>query len=85
MDCFGLSLLVCLFYLAGLRLRVNWYENKFTGALFEFVSLPVLLLLFILPLVAIIQFIQVKSKARLIPLTSILFLALAVYIITAFG
>ena len=67
---FALSLLVTLFWLLGNLFDV--YQFAITGALFEILWLPVLALTFILPLVALVLFIQDKFSFKSLNLYSFL-------------
>ena len=62
MVVFALSLVVTLFWLMGNLFDV--YQFTVTGALFEILWLPVLALTFILPVVAIVLFIQDKFSFK---------------------
>jgi len=60
---------------------INVYSYAFVGALFEILWLPVLLLLFVLPILSVIQLIKEKITIRslylyaiLISVTTILFM-----------
>ncbi len=67
---FVLSWYVALFWLLGNLFDV--YRFAVTGALFEILWLPVLALTFILPLVALVLFIQDKFSFRSLNLYSFL-------------
>lgn len=70
-----LSLFTCLFWL--LIQLVDVYQFKVTGILYEIVSIPMLLMLVILPIVIIIQLIRHKPKFR-----SLYFLSLSMLFVT---
>lgn len=67
---FILSWIVTLFWLLGNLFDV--YQFAVTGALFEILWLPILALTFILPLVAIVLFIQDKFSFKSLNLYSIM-------------
>ena len=70
MVVFVLSWYVALFWLLGNLFDV--YQFAFTGALFEILWLPVLALTFILPLVALVLFIQDKFSFKSLNFYSLL-------------
>ena len=67
---FVLSLIVTLFWLLGNLFDV--YQFAVTGALFEILWLPVLALMFILPIIALILFIKDKYSFKSLNLYSLL-------------
>ena len=67
---FLLSVLVAVYWWLGKIVDV--YQNKFAGALFEILWLPMIILLFALPLVSIGFFVKDKFNLRSLYLYSLL-------------
>jgi membrane-bound acyltransferase YfiQ involved in biofilm formation len=59
-----LSALAFLFYLSVQVLISNVYKYAVVGALFELLSMPMLLLLVVIPILSIVQLIKLKGTAR---------------------
>ncbi len=80
---FALSCFASMFW-TGVQF-VNVYRFKLTGILYEIVSIPMLLMLFILPIVLIIQLIRQKAAVRTLNFISlsILFVTLIVLMMSS--
>jgi len=78
---FTLSVLVFLYILAGRFLSV--YQYKFTGAVFEILWLPAILLAFACPVVSLIFWIRTKFDLRSLFFYSLLIVALGFLIAMA--
>ena len=78
----ALSVFVLLF--VGLSRLINVYQISFVGAIFEILWLPVILLLFILPVLSIIYWIQEKFNPKSIYLYSIV-LGIAAIVLMIYG
>ena len=78
----ALSVFVLLFVVVS-RL-INVYQISFVGAIFEILWLPVILLLFILPVLSIIYWIQEKFNPKSIYLYSIV-LGIAAIVLMIYG
>ena len=78
----ALSIFVLVF--VGLSRLLNVYQVAFLGAIFEILWLPVILLLFILPILSIIYWIQEKFNPKSIYLYSIV-LGIAAVILMVYG
>ena len=76
-----LSALVFIFYLSVQLLISNIYKYAFVGALFELLSIPMLLLLVTIPIVCIVQLIKLKGTARWYAIASLFFIATTIYIL----
>ena len=72
---FLLSILVFIFYLFGLFIFSDIYENAFIGAIMEMASLPMLVLLLTLPVAAIIQMVKEKFSLSSFPIYSFIILS----------
>jgi hypothetical protein len=72
----SLSMVVALFWFFGHTLDV--YRFKLVGAIFEILWLPMIILLFVLPILSVIFFIKEKYNLRSLYIYSFLALALAV-------
>jgi hypothetical protein len=75
------SALVFLFYLTAYELLSNVYQYAFVGALFEFLSIPMLLLLIVVPVLCIVQLIIFKGRKKWHALASLMLIAIAIYIL----
>lgn len=78
----ALSVFVLLFVVVS-RL-INVYQISFVGAIFEILWLPVILLLFILPVLSIIYWIQENFNPKSIYLFSIV-LGIAAVVLMVYG
>ena len=78
----ALSVFVLLF--VGLSRLLNVYQISYVGAIFEILWLPVILLLFILPLLSLIYWIQEKFNPKSIYLYSIV-LGIAAVVLMVYG
>ena len=78
----ALSGFVLLF--VGLSRLLNVYQISFVGAIFEILWLPVILLLFILPVLSIIYWIQEKFNPKSIYIYSIV-LGIAAIVLMVYG
>lgn len=78
----ALSVFVLLF--VGLSRLINVYQISFVGAIFEILWLPVILLLFILPVLSIIYWIQEKFNPKSIYPYSIV-LGIAAIVLMIYG
>ena len=76
-----LSVFVFLFYLSVQVLISNVYKYAIVGALFELLSLPMLLLLVVLPILCIVKLIKSKGAARRYAVTSLALLAIVITIL----
>ena len=76
-----LSALVFIFYLCTHLLTPNVYKYAFVGALFELLSIPMLLLLVTIPIVCIVQLIKLKGTARWYAAASLFLIATTIYIL----
>ncbi len=72
----GLSILLSLFWSIGTQ--VNIYSNKIVGAIFEFMWLPVILLLFILPIICIIRLFKTSYTNKQLSIYSLLILTITI-------
>lgn len=59
---FAGTLLVCLYWLTGLR--VNVYEYAFAGAIFELLFFPMILFFIALPVLAVVQLTRQRFSFR---------------------
>ncbi len=78
----ALSVFVLLF--VGLSRLLNVYQISYVGAIFEILWLPVILLLFILPVLSLIYWIQDKFNPKSIYLYSIV-LGIASVVLMVYG
>jgi len=78
----GLTIFVLLF--VGLSRLLNIYQFAFVGAIFEILWLPVILLLFILPILSIIYWVQDKFNPKSIYLYSMI-LGIAGVVLMVYG
>lgn len=78
---FAASFLVSLFWITGNY--TNIYAYKLTGAIFEILWLPMLLLVFALPAIAIIFWYKQQFSRKSLYLWSLLMIALAAVLIAA--
>jgi amino acid permease len=78
----ALNIFVLLF--VGLSRLLNVYQVAYVGAMFEILWLPVILLLFILPTLSIINWIQDKFNPKSIYLYSMI-LGIAAVILMVYG
>ena len=78
----ALSVFVLLF--VGLSRLLNVYQISYVGAIFEILWLPVILLLFILPFLSLIYWIQEKFNPKSIYLFSIV-LGIAAVVLMVYG
>jgi len=76
---FIVSLLVAAFWLAGNY--INIYNSKIAGALFEILWLPMIAMLFILPVLSGINWLRQKFTCRSLYPWSILVIALSVVLV----
>ena len=76
-----LSALVFLFYLSLQVLIGNVYRYAVVGALFELLSVPMLLLLVILPIASLVQLISAKANAKGYAVASLVFIAAAILLL----
>lgn len=79
-----LALSVFVLFFVGLSRLLNVYQISFVGAIFEILWLPVILLLFILPVLSIIYWIQEKFNPKSIYLYSIV-LGIAAIVLMVYG
>lgn len=70
-----------LFYLLGQVLISNVYKYAIVGALFELLSIPMLLLLVALPILGIGQLINSKGNARGYAIASLALIAMTIFIL----
>lgn len=80
---FWLSLATCLFWL--LIQLVDVYHFKATGIFYEIVSIPMLLMLVVLPILLIVQLIRHKPKFRSLYLLSLSMLFVTLIILLLIG
>jgi hypothetical protein len=78
----ALSIFVLLF--VGLSRLLNVYQVVYVGAMFEILWLPVILLLFILPILSIINWIQERFNPKSIYLYSMI-LGIAAVVLMVYG
>lgn len=76
-----LSVLVFLFYLSAQVLISDVYQYAFVGAVFEFLSIPMLLLLVVIPILCIVQLIKQKRAARGYVIASFVLIAATILIL----
>ena len=79
-----LALSVFVLVFVGLSRLLNVYQISYVGAIFEILWLPVILLLFILPVLSIIYWIQEKFNPKSIYLFSIV-LGIAAVVLMVYG
>jgi TRAP-type C4-dicarboxylate transport system permease small subunit len=75
---FVLSLLVFLFYLASFVLFSNIYKHAVVGAIYELLSLPMLLLLVVVPVLSVIQLLTRKGGGWAYALAALVLIACSV-------
>ena len=75
------SVFVFIFYFTGFVLLSNVYEYAFVGALFEMLSIPMLLLLVTIPVFCLVQILKSKGTARLYAVASLLLIVMAILIL----
>jgi hypothetical protein len=76
-----LSALAFLFYLSVQVLISNDYKYAVVGALFELLSMPMLLLLVVIPILSIVQLIKLKGTARVYAFASLVLIATTVFVL----
>jgi cytochrome bd-type quinol oxidase subunit 2 len=74
------SVFVCLFYVITSTIN-NAYDDALAGALFELLSLPILIMLMILPVLCIIHLVSKGSAGKMLSALSLVFIAVAVVLI----
>jgi hypothetical protein len=79
---FGLSLCVIVFYSIGDIFIGDVYRYPVIGAIYELLSLPMLLCLVVIPVLSIVVLIKNKGKARLYAALAILLIIGSVIILT---
>lgn len=79
---FILALLVSAFFVTGQY--INYYRFKLTGALYELLSLPFLLLMLLIPVFSLIQLRKVKFNLRSLYLYSLFIIVLTIIFLTFF-
>jgi hypothetical protein len=79
---FGLSLFVIVFYSIGYIFIGDVYRYPVIGAIYELLSLPMLLCLVVIPVLSIVVLIKNKGKARLYAALTILLIIVSVIILT---
>ena len=80
---FWSSVFTCLFWLSAQIIDV--YRFKATGIFYEIVSIPMLLALFVLPVVLIVQLIRYKPKFRSLYMLSLSMLFVTLIILLLIG
>jgi hypothetical protein len=75
------SAIVFLFFLFAQVLISDLYQYPVVGALFEFLSIPMLLLLVVIPILCIIQLTKPNRTARWYAAASLAFIAAAVFLL----
>lgn len=76
-----LSVFVFLYYLTVQVLIASVYQYAFIGALFELLWLPMLLLLFVLPVVCLVQLFRQSGRARVYALAALVLSAATVFVL----
>lgn len=76
---FALSILVFLFWFIGTNFNV--YSNAFVGGLFELLSIPMLILLFAIPVISIANIIKNGFSLKSFELYSILVILCAAFLL----
>ena len=79
---FGLSLFVIAFYLIGYIVIEDVYRYAVVGAIYELLSLPMLLCLVVVPFFSVLVFIKNKGKHRIYAALAILFIIGSFIILT---
>ena len=78
---FVLSVFVFLFYLYTIVVAIDVYKYAFVGAIFELLSIPVLLLLVAVPVLSIFQIIKYKKVPTWYTAGSLVFTAASIIVI----
>jgi hypothetical protein len=82
---FILSLLVLFFYFTSLVLFSDVYKYAVVGALFELFSIPMLLLLVVLPVLCLIQLMKATGARRGYVIASLMLIVTTIVLIVRTG
>lgn len=79
---FGLSLLVCAFWYSSQHFNI--YSYAVTGAIFELLAIPMLLLLILLPVICILLLIKKGFSFKALSFYSLLILVTTILLLVVF-